>query len=164
MKKPRCPQAPGFPLLGNQLGNERVDEEDWRYLEKDKEMRTHFPTFALAAALLGSSMAFAHAAGAGGGGAAGGAGTSAGTTSAPSSQAVGPAPVQGLPNPSTDAVTAVRPGGSRIGASTNPATTNVGIPDQGRSTCGATGGCNPSVGGRQTPEPEGLELGNGTVR
>jgi hypothetical protein len=83
--------------------------------------------------------------------------------SSPSSQAVGPAPVQGLPNPSTDAVTAVRPGGSRTGA-TNPATTSVGIPDQGRSTCGATGGCNPSVGGRQTPEPEGLELGNGTVR
>jgi hypothetical protein len=136
-------------------------------------MRTHFPTFALTAALLTGSMAFAHAAGAGGGGAgggaagggaAGGAGTSAGTMSSPSSQAVGPAPVQGLPNPSTDAVTAVRPGGSRPGASTNPATTNAGIADQGRSTCGAAGGCNPSVGGRQTPEPEGLELGNGTVR
>jgi hypothetical protein len=122
-------------------------------------MRTHFPTFALTAALLASSITFAHAASAGGG-----AGTSAGTMSSPSSQAVGPAPVQGLPNPSTDAVTAVRPGGPRPGASTNPATTNAGIPDQGRSTCGAAGGCNPSVGGRQTPEPEGLELGNGTVR
>ena len=103
-------------------------------------MRTHFPAIALAAALLASSITFAHAASAGGG-----------TMSSPSSQAVGPAPVQGLPNPSTDAITAVPPPGAvtavpHVGASTaigatSPAGPTSGIPHGIPCRTGQTAGC-----------------------
>jgi hypothetical protein len=103
-------------------------------------MRTHFPTFALTAALLASSMTVAHAASAGGG-----------MMSSPSSQAVGPAPVQGLANPSTDAVTAVPPPGAvtavpPVGSSTaigasSPAGPTSGIPQGIPCRTGQTAGC-----------------------
>ena len=142
------------------------------------EMRNaHFSTVALAAGLLLGSVAFAQAAGAGGGGAggggagggaAGGAGTSSGAMSAPS-------------------------GGVRTGISTtSPGLTSPTVPT-GRTTtqiptglqpCRTeqTSNCtnempeasNPSLGtgplGKepygfgQNNQPEGLELGNGTVR
>ena len=100
-------------------------------------MRTRFRTFVLTAALLASSITIAHAANAGGG-----------TVSSPSSQAVGPAPVQGLPNPSTNAVTAVPPPGAvtavpPVGSSgaTNPAGPTSGIPQGIPCRTGQTAGC-----------------------
>ena len=132
----------------------------------------HFPTVVLAAVLLLGSMAFAQAAGAAGGGAgggaAGGAGTSSGAMSAPSaavSTGIGTtSPGLTSPTAPTGRTTTQIPRGlqpCRTGQTSN--CTNE-MPEANNPSLGAGPLGKEPYGFGENNQPEGLELGNGTVR
>jgi hypothetical protein len=131
----------------------------------------HFPTVVLAAVLLLGSMAFAQAAGAGGegagGGAAGGVGTSSGAMSAPSAgvrTGIGTSPGLTSPTAPTGRTTTQIPTGlqpCRTGQTSN--CTNE-MPEANNPSLGTGPLGKEPYGFGQNNQPEGLELGNGTVR
>jgi hypothetical protein len=129
----------------------------------------HFPAVALAAALLLGSMAFAQAAGAGGGGAgggaAGGAGTSSGAMSAPSAgTGIGTSPGLTSPTVPTGRTTTQIPTGLQPCRSGQTSNCTNEMPEANNPSLGTGPLGKEPYGFGQSNQPEGLELGNGTVR